>query len=166
MKKIKELKNTIESDKAKCVILFDDGTTFSHTVTPEELSKIQDGDRMYIENLIAKYKYRDAHAFVNVWRYVNSNKEICASPCGFSCGQCKFFRQTGVSYNELIIGVSMPNSWPYPVGVCEKHGFGPRLSAFHTADGDGCGWEIADWCKLNDKELTEVQKKELFELWK
>lgn len=161
MKEIKEL-NTGDN---KVVILFDDGSEFDHTVTPEELSEIQRGDRMYIENLIAKYMYRDSHSTVGVWRYLNNRNEVCASPSGKQCGQCKHFQQTGAYYSETSMGNPDPTNWPYPIGSCKKHGFGPCLSAYHSADGKGCGWEIADWCKLDD-QLTKEQEKELRELWK
>lgn len=162
MKVIKDLK-TIND---KVVILFEDGSEFSHIVTSQEISQIQNCDRLYLENLIAKYKYRDRRTVVGVWRYLNNKNEICASPSGQECGQCKFFRQTGVYYSELSMGCPDENSWPYPVGTCSKHGFGPRLSANRTADGSGCGWEIADWCKLDDRKLTEEEEKKLREIFK
>ena len=165
MKAIKELKTTNETDNTKVVILFEDGSQFSHTVTPQEISGIQEGDNGYIENLIAKYMYRDSHSVVGVWRYLNNKKEICASPDGQCCGQCKHFQQTGVYYSEMSMGNPDTNSWPYPVGVCKKHGFGPRLSAYKAAP-HHCVWEIADWCKLDDRKLTEEEERKLREIWK
>lgn len=159
MKQVKDL--TIE--KNNVVVLFDDGTQFSHTITNQELSLIENKNQT-IENIIAKYIFRDSHAIVSIYRYINNKGEIISSPSGHSCGQCRHFQQTGVYYSETSIGCP-DNGLPYPVGICQKHGWGPRLSAYHGADGMGCGWEIADWCKLDDK-LTDVQERELRELWK
>lgn len=166
MKSIKEIKTANESGYANVTIIFEDGKEFAHAITQQEFNELQKDDRMYIEYIIAKYQYQDNHSVVSVWRYLNANKKICASPSGFMCGQCKHFQQTGVYYNESSMGCPMDDSWPYPVGVCKKHGFGPRLSAHRSAEGKGCGWEIADWCKLDDRKLTEEEEKELRELWK
>jgi len=166
MKTIKELKTINEAGVARATISFEDGTGFTHEVTQQEFAELQSGNREYIENLIAKYRYRDGHALVGVWRYLNNKNEICASPSGFMCGQCKHFQQTGVYYSELSMGCPMHDSWPDPVGICKKHGFGPQLSSYHSADGKGCGWEIADWCKIDDRKLTEEEEKRLREIWK
>lgn len=164
MKSLKEIKTVNGVGNIRIDILFEDGSEFSHAVTSQEFAEIQKGDRMYLENLIARYKYRDAHSVVSVYRYVNAKGDICCSPANHVCGQCKFFRQTGIYYSEVGIGCPDTDSWPYPVGTCQKHGFGPRLSAFRS--GDHCGWEIADWCKLDDRTLTEEEEKHLRELWK
>lgn len=166
MKQIKELKTINEAGVAKVIILFEDGSEFTHNVTQQELSELQAGDRAYIENLIAKYMYRDGHSVVAVWRYLNKKNEICTSPTGFECGQCKHFQQTGVYYSECSMGCPMEDSWPYPVGMCKRHGFGPSLSAYRGAEGTHCFWEIADWCKLDDRKLTEEEEKRLREIWK
>lgn len=166
MKQIKESKTINKAGVAKVSIMFEDGSEFTHAVTQQELSELQKGDRTYTENLIAKYRYRDGHSVVGVWRYLNNKNEICASPQGFMCGQCKHFQQTGVYYNESSMGCPMEGSWPYPVGTCKKHGFGPCLSSYRSADGNGCGWEIADWCKLDDRKLTDEEEKRFREIWK
>jgi hypothetical protein len=165
MKTIKELKTINEAGVAKVAILFEDGSEFIHDVTQREISEIQKGDRRYIEFIIAKYYYRDRNSVVGVWRYLGCNKEICSTPSGYDCGQCKHFEQTGVYYSESSMGCPAEGSWPYPVGVCKKHGFGPSLSAYRGAEGTHCGWEMADWCKLDDRKLTEEEEKRFREIW-
>lgn len=166
MKPVKDLK----TDNTNMTVFFMDGTEYSHVVTPEEIDRINGCDNNFerediVENIVAKYRYRDNHSVVGVYRYLNAKKEICASPSGHCCGQCKFFHQTGVEYSELFAGCPDTSGWPYPVGICEKHGFGPRLSASHTADGNGCGWEIADWCRLDDRKLSDEEERKLRKLW-
>jgi hypothetical protein len=171
MKPIKEIK----TENTNMTVLFADGTECSHAITKQEIDRINDCNKSgvknilerdrIVENLVAKYIYRDNHSVVGVWRYLNTKKEICASPSGYCCGQCKFFRQTGVYYSEVSMGCPDTNSWPYPVGTCEKHGFGPCLSAFKSAEGSHCGWEMAEWCKLDDRKLSEEEEREFRKLW-
>ena len=166
MKTIKELKISNEKGLAKVNIKFEDGTEFCHAIDEEERPKIEEGDRWYIENMIAKYSYRDNHDTVGIYRYLGQDKKLHASPADYSCGQCKHFKQTGVYYSELSMGNPNADSWPYPIGICIKHGFGPRLSSYRNAYGRGCGWELADWCKLNNPVLSEEEEKRLIELLK
>lgn len=166
MKTIKELKISNENGLAQVNIKFEDGSEFCHAIDEEEKSKIQNGDRLYIENMVAKYSYRDKHATVGVYRYLGHDNKLHTTPSGYMCGQCKHFQQTSVYYSELSLGNPNANSWPYPIGVCKKHGFGPSLSSYRNADGRGCGWELADWCKLNNPVLSEDEEKRLIELLK
>lgn len=167
MKTIKELKISNENGLAKVDIKFEDGSEFSHIIDEEERSEIQNGDRLYIENIIenmvAKYLFRDKHATVGIWRYLGNDNKLHMTPTGYICGQCKHFKQTGVYYSEISMGHPNTDSWPYPIGVCVKHGFGPSLSSYCVAEGKHCGWELADWCKLNNPVLSEDEEKRLIE---
>lgn len=164
MKTIKELKITDDGLMPRLSIIFDDGATFCHDITTDELDEINKNNRNYIEQLIAKYRYKDSHRIVSVWHYVGQDNKLHYTPTTIQCGQCEFFEQTSVYYDEIGLGIPLINSWPYPVGTCKKHGFGPSLSAYRESH--YCGQKIATWCQLDVPNLTSDEEKRLIELLK